>query len=376
MPGQLYLPPEVVRAISAHVERAVKHAEAGYRSTQEEEDAITGDLGSALRTSEPQLVQVEGGNQPGTWRWEISYSKLRSKAKHSTESIVGADGVIELRIGTVEVDQQKSALFQAKNLRAIDMVHVRRNDPNLADQCAKMSNWREAAFVIRYSPSGYAAYSIDDCLAAGGSVSDAAQGMPLARWIIDMFIACRVGHPELYYDKDLRRLYWVAHDGQNKYPERWVWVDFKPKYLVHIDVRPPSWRRSGATKIKATQIAKNRLWYTPHDLFGMSAPFTREQLKKRLKQLRKAYHTDKNQSLDPTLKAMLNARFTEAKDAFEALCAEAVADKPPEVRTAKTAKRRNEGLEEPKPTGLESLHRGARKAERAYTRRKGRAPGK
>ena len=120
-------------------------------------------FGTSLRRNEDQFVNVTDGQQLGIWRWSITYSKFRSRAKNSTESIVGADGILEIKVGAAEFDRQKSSLFQAKN--------TFKKDPNLVAQCAKMSNWREAAFIISYSNQGYMAYSIDDCLLARGSLA-------------------------------------------------------------------------------------------------------------------------------------------------------------------------------------------------------------
>jgi hypothetical protein len=105
----------VLQAIREHVEASVEHAEAGYSSAQEEEDTITGELGGALRTRGVQTVNVTDDQIPGTWRWNINYSKFRSKSGEATESIVGADGILEIRVASPEQEQQKTALFQAIN---------------------------------------------------------------------------------------------------------------------------------------------------------------------------------------------------------------------------------------------------------------------
>jgi|SRR5437667_7534791 len=129
--NDLYLPSEVLESMRAYIVRAVAQAESGYASAREKEDAITGALGEALRTKEDQLVNVTDGQSSGVWRWGISYANLGSGAAGSTESIVGADGVLEIRVGNAELDQQKCSLFQAKN--------GRRKDKKLLSQCIKLS---------------------------------------------------------------------------------------------------------------------------------------------------------------------------------------------------------------------------------------------
>src|SRR5690242_16678186 len=117
MPRPLYLPTEVIDSINEHIERAVVHAENGYSAAQEEEDSITGELGGALRTSHSRLVEVSSRRPTGLWRWSISYSKFGSKGALSTELLTGADGILDIRVGAAELDQRKTALFQAKNAR-------------------------------------------------------------------------------------------------------------------------------------------------------------------------------------------------------------------------------------------------------------------
>lgn len=112
---------------------------------------------------------------------------------------MGADGVLEIRVGNAELDQQKCSLFQAKNSR--------KKDANLLSQCIKMSTWREAPFVISYSSVGYFAYPLDEVLLTKGSLTKAKNGIPLGSWIADWFIGCRNGRTEIFYDKVQRRLY-------------------------------------------------------------------------------------------------------------------------------------------------------------------------
>lgn len=365
MPGQLFIPPQVLRAIQKHVEKAVRHAESGYHSAQEEEDTITGELGGALRTKRVRTVSVTDGQVRGTWRWSITYSKFRSKAGKATESIVGADGILEIRVGNPEQDQRKTALFQAKN--------TLKRDPKLVEQCAKMSIWREAAFVIGYAAEGFKAYSIDDILRSGGSLARVNDGIPLGPWIVDTFIGCRVGHPDLYYDRDERKLYWMrVHLSGDEYSYgKWVWVDFRPKHLISIDVTPPHWARARAEEITPNKISVNRLTFTPEDLFEIESPFTLPQLKKRRAELLTAYHSDKNHNLSKYLKSLLDGRVIEINQTFSRLSKKAeVGVKPQDTEKANKTKSPS-GLEEPRtPTIDEVLTKGKVNKEVKIPRRK------
>lgn len=353
MPREIYLPPQVLQAIREHVEKAVRHAESGYTSAQEEEDTVTGELGGALRTDGEQVVNVTDGNLPGTWRWSITYSKFGSKSQDATESIVGADGILEIRVGSPERDQRKSALFQAKN--------TLKRDPKLIEQCAKMSIWREAAFVISYTAKGYKAYTLDDILIAQGSIAKANNGTPVAPWIIDTFIGCRIGHSDLYYNKDERRLYWLREklsEGEYEWNRR-VWVDFSPKYLIHIDVTPPNWQWSGALEIKPDKIPLSRLEFTSSDLFGIEAPFTLTQLKKRRAELLHAYHADKSHHVSNDIQALLNARTREIIQAFSELSEKVTAEKKTSKNQKANKTKSSAGLEGPRtPTVDEFFTKG------------------
>lgn len=314
MPRKLYIPQQVLEAIYKHIDRSMRHAEAGYECTKEEEDAITGDLWSALRTSDVQLVNVSGGeNNPGMWRWEISYSKLRSKSSNATETIIGADGILELRVGNVDAPQVKSALFQAKN----DLS----KDNKLVEQCIKLSTWREAAFIINYTANGYFAFSVDDVIQSGGDSKKIKYAIRLAEWLKKYFLACMVGHTELYYDKELRRLYWasmVAPKQEDYYRDSWVYADFMPKYLASISITPPHWMSRDASRIPEENIQLNRLSYTAEDLYDMHDEYTLSELKKKKKELLQVYHSDKNHRLQE-VQPLLDARVREIISSYDEL---------------------------------------------------------
>jgi hypothetical protein len=362
LPGKIYLPPQVLQSIREHVEAAVRHAESGYASAQEEEDTITGELGGALRTSEVRLVNVTDWQPAGMWRWSITYSKFGSKGKDATEFLVGADGIFEIRVHRAERDQRKAALFQAKNARD--------RDPRLVEQCAKMSVWREACFVVSYGRSGYSAFSIDDILSAKGSISVAENGAPLASWIMDTFIGCRIGHPDLHYDKDLRRLYWLRAPGDEF---RWVWVDFSPKHLVQIDVTPPGWEMSNATEINPGQISLNRLAYSPEDLFGVEGSVTLSWLRRRRKELLYAYHSDRSNQLPGESKSRLEKRVIEIYDAFRELSEAIVAKKEQQSQDKPGAAESAAGLKEP-PKTMDEFFEGTKPAEKVRVARSKKKP--
>lgn len=368
MPGKLYIPKQVLNSIHEHLEKAVKHAESGYSSAQEEEDTITGELGGALRTDEAQFVYVTDSEVPGTWRWSITYSKFRSKAQDATESIIGADGIVEIQVGSSQRNQRKSALFQAKN--------ITKNDPKLIEQCAKMSIWREAAFVISYSANGYFAYSIDDIIRSGGFIAKANNGIPLAAWFIDTFIGCRIGHPNLYYDKDERRLYWERqHSSKREAGEKWIWIDFSPKHRIHIDITPSDWQRYRAEKINPNEISLNRLIFTSEDLLGIEGKFTLKQLKARRGELLHTYHSDKYHKMSNDVRELFDARVKEISDAFLELQNKTVEEPKWTDKQENNKAKAPAGLEEPGINLFDDFFVKKKKAEKVKVQQKAKKRG-
>jgi hypothetical protein len=134
MAQPIYIPSHVKEAIVRHVDKAISKAVAAYGSAAEDEDALTGQLGFALRTSR----RVADG-----WTWPIDYAKLRGRGPDAAEKALGADGILEMHVHTAEGVQRKAALFQAKK--------AWKSDGKLLEQALLLSNWREAAFVLNFT---------------------------------------------------------------------------------------------------------------------------------------------------------------------------------------------------------------------------------
>jgi len=331
MPSDLYLPSEVLADFRAHVTRELQQAEAGFASAQEEEDSLTGAMCERLRTRE-RFVDSPTGQPPGLWRWSINYAKLGSKgSKEAAESIIGADAVIEIQVYGIEGVQRKSALFQAKKEGT--------RDSGLEEQCAKMSMWREAAFVLNYTSNGYFAYSLDDCLRSNGSLERAGRGVPLANWLIDTFIGCIVGDKRLFYDQVSRSLVWARHArfGESEWSEPWVRVHFRPKHLVKVEVKAPDWRMHRASEISRASVPEHRLAFTARRLFGLEGSFTLAELRARRAKLVRTYHPDRHPNLPADAIRLLASRTTEINTAFERLKLETYSGVNSEPATAKTA---------------------------------------
>jgi hypothetical protein len=113
MAHRLYIPAQVLDAISGHISTAVEKAVQGFWSANEDEDTLTGHLGACLKTG-THTVDVTQDEINGPWKWSIDYSKFRGRGKNATESYLGADGILELSLDMGYRRDTKSLLFQAK----------------------------------------------------------------------------------------------------------------------------------------------------------------------------------------------------------------------------------------------------------------------
>src|SRR5437660_420339 len=175
----LYIPEAVKASISRHLYLTTARAVDGYLSASEDEDVLTGSLGASLRAN-TQKVLVTQDEINGTWTWSIGYYKFRGRGKNATEKLTGADGIFELIVTGPARSQKKSLLFQAKNNWT--------NDIHLLEQSIKLSNWREAAFVLNYLPNQIEAYLLDDVVKSRGVKSEDVGSMPLADFLSRNFL--------------------------------------------------------------------------------------------------------------------------------------------------------------------------------------------
>jgi hypothetical protein len=110
-----YLPEAVENSIRRHVRKAVTIAAEAHSSAQEDEDAVTGQLGVLLRTRRSKQVRAEGR----TWTWAINYQKFRGRGPKATERVVGADGILEFSVEDIEQRVKKSCRSSIESLPII-----------------------------------------------------------------------------------------------------------------------------------------------------------------------------------------------------------------------------------------------------------------
>lgn len=152
------LPRPLYDAIAQHIRDGVSHAEDGWEAGSDEEDTLTGDLGSALRHKE---TSVQIGMQK--WVWKVTYKKFRSKGAKAEETALGADGLFQVEVEDEDTgySQSKGLLFQAKK-------EYDRRTAKLQEQAQNMENLiSNAGAIFRYSSNGYFAATTSEYLNSG-----------------------------------------------------------------------------------------------------------------------------------------------------------------------------------------------------------------
>jgi hypothetical protein len=294
MPGRLYLPDEVRSAIGGHLRQAIEATIEDYPSASEDEDTLVGHFGAKAQIRN-QKVMVDNPEVGGLWAWSIEYVKFRGRGAKATENLLGADGILRLAINYGGRAEEKSALFQAKI--------EGRSDRDLLTQCAKLSTWREAAFVLNFRDDNIEAVTLDAAFRGYRTASKLLRGEALDEFFEQQFVPCKIGDPYLSYDAIRKVLKWRAMN--NKGQERFVATRFLVRHRLGINVRAPQRARSAWSPplIKADDIYNYRMSANFEDIFDLQPGFTERDLKAKRKELADIYHPDRYVDMKPTQEA-------------------------------------------------------------------------
>ncbi|MEL7339492.1 MAG: hypothetical protein AAGM67_03325 [Bacteroidota bacterium] len=296
----LYIPPELQAVIKSHISEAISEAVETYLSASEDEDALTGHLGAKLQTPMRSYI-VHDPEGSGLWKWKLDYYKFRGRGRGATESYVGADGIFEMQIkraGTEFNGGRKAALFQSKMPRS--------DTKRLVQQTARLSNWREAAFILSFGETEFRGLTIDEALAARGKI--ASIGRPLATFLTEMFINCKIGDSDLEYFARERVLRWRDQSGGL------VAVEFPVKHRIQLSLTPPRRRDSpfwNSKKIDPHDIHRHRMDANSQDLLSDLGARSKVSSPSRPKALMRAYHPDFWLSADKEVREILEVRMKE-----------------------------------------------------------------
>ena len=306
MARRLYIPAQVLDAISAHISSAVERAVQGFWSANEDEDTLTGHLGACLKTG-MHTVMVVQDEINGPWKWSIDYAKFRGRGKNATESYLGADGILELSINMGYRTDTKSLLFQSKTDWS--------NSSDIVEQAIVMSTWREAAIGINYTPTSFDAYSIDSILACRGIKADAKGAITLQDALNQYFIRCKIGNTDLRYDARSRRLYWRDVNGLL------VAVQFSIPERVRLNVAAPAQRRPLQVdkELVPDEINLHRMEVEPEEvLMPILAP-AEISAKAMKRTLAMTYHPDRYSAYDQLFRDLATRRMQEVNTASDEL---------------------------------------------------------
>ncbi|MCP4675028.1 MAG: J domain-containing protein [Deltaproteobacteria bacterium] len=307
MAGRIYLPREVQDSIRAHIGSAVGLAIDGYYSAEDDEDTLTGHLGAKLQIRN-QKVDVPQAELPGVWTWSIDYVKFRGRGGNAAETYLGADGLFEIKVrGGRRVDQ-KSILFQAKKNGSAGR--------ELVEQCVRLSTWKEAAFVLNFTPEEFYGLSLDKTLSLARTRGEDRLliGQPLAEFLSEEFLQCRVGDTDLRYDARAKRLLWRTQSNNL------VQTQFSIPQRITLDIKPPQYQWDafdGVTLIENDEIHEHRMKASAAEILGLDHGATVKELRAARKTLSLAYHTDGRDWLVVDDLRHLNRRMQEINDAYD-----------------------------------------------------------
>ncbi|MEB2776380.1 J domain-containing protein [Algoriphagus sp. D3-2-R+10] len=304
----LSIPEEVKVKIREHISESYKNALDGYYSANEEEDALTGDLGATLRVKNQKVI-VKSEKQSGTWTWSINYHKFRGRGPGATESLLGADGIFELSLKEGNYIQKKNLLFQSKmNWK---------DDPNLIQQTLKLTTWREAAFVLNFTPDVFEAIDLDTVISSRGKRLELTKTKKLDEFLGHDFLNCHVGDMDLKYDGKARKLIWRTNKGET------VATKFSIPHRIAVEVKAPT-RTHGNDmnydrEIPHDEIYKNRMEASKEDILSLEYNATLKELKKARIGKALIYHSDKFTFKDDLLNEIMKTRMHEVNQAHDSL---------------------------------------------------------
>ena len=213
------MPPKLFEEIQKRLRTRSLIGEEGWYSGSDEEDTLTGDYCSSLRSSWKKR-KFEKEN----WAWRITYKKFRSKGRDAEEKILGADGIVQLELINEQSKtlEAKGLLFQAKKTGNRDWA-------KLKEQCESMEKIaKNCSAVFEYGEEQYVSYSARQLIL---STAIDRTRIRIGDYLADRFMACSVGKRGLYYDA-VRHVLIVPHATSGV-----IQMRLRLKHRLKIEVR-------------------------------------------------------------------------------------------------------------------------------------------
>jgi len=241
----------------------------------------------------------------GTWTWSLDYVKFRGRGAKATENFLGADGILRLAVNFGGRVEEKSALFQAKI--------EGRADGGLLSQCAKLSTWREAAFVLNFESEGIEAVTLDAVLRGSRSASKKLRGEAFGEFFEKQFLPCRVGDEYLSYDAIRKILKWRAMDSRGR--DHFVATRFLVRHRLGVNVKAPQRGKDSSIPplVGNGEIHNYRMAAKLEDIFDLQSNFTEKEITSKRNELADIYHPDRYIDFNLTTEAaeLLQRRMQE-----------------------------------------------------------------
>ena len=188
----LELPPELKRIIRDRYLAGIADAEAKYRLSSADEDALTGALGHSISMAHP-MIYLDGHKQ---YEYQILYQKIRGRGRGAPEKSLGADGIFQIEVRDENGERRKGLPFQSKK-------QWRATDGKLLQQTVDMLETAGDGIVIDYRPNQYAACRAEDVVHNHGNrrlIDKAGKAEPLGQLLGNDFLNCNIGQSGLFFD--------------------------------------------------------------------------------------------------------------------------------------------------------------------------------
>jgi hypothetical protein len=216
------LPTVVSKVIKDHLRSGCEHAEGAWEGGSDEEDSLTGALGSSLRIRPRKL------HRGSPWIWGVVWKKFRGRGGLAEENLFGADGIFVIEATNTESGSvyTKGLLFQAKKSSNKDRAA-------LNDQLRDMEDIAPGgSALVEYGPDAFRGCMSQDALR--GESSRVLSGMKrLGDFLADDFLPCSVGLEGLYYEFERKTL--IVPNETEGYRR----IRAKVKNRILIEVRGP-----------------------------------------------------------------------------------------------------------------------------------------
>ncbi len=187
------LPQPVLDHLREQFREAATKAVLDFPDQQEDEDSITGALGSVIRNNVRGRFHWKGT----TYVWQSRSHKLRGRGKNAPEKHSGADGFIEIVVKDENVIITRKLMpFQAKKMWSGTNSALNRQAAALARL------FPGGGVVIDYTPEKYSCMSCEAVVAANGdrAALQASQIRDVGDVLADDFLPCKVGILGASYD--------------------------------------------------------------------------------------------------------------------------------------------------------------------------------